>query len=77
MNFFSSIKDKFLNVNNSKTFKHISQAKIKEKDSGKTQYIKNVFSNGNLPTNFSVNLGVAPCNHSCLFCPQSIEKPKK
>ncbi|MBX6322158.1 MAG: radical SAM protein [Rhodospirillaceae bacterium] len=28
-------------------------------------------------TNFSVNLGVAPCNHSCLFCPQSVRKPKK
>jgi MoaA/NifB/PqqE/SkfB family radical SAM enzyme len=28
-------------------------------------------------TNFSVNLGVAPCNHTCLFCPQSVQKPKK
>lgn len=29
------------------------------------------------PTNFSVNLGVAPCNHTCIFCPQSVQKPKK
>ena len=28
-------------------------------------------------TNFSVNLGVAPCNHSCIFCPQSVHKPAK
>lgn len=28
-------------------------------------------------TNFSVNLGVAPCNHACIFCPQSVHKPKK
>ena len=27
--------------------------------------------------NFSFNLGVAPCNHSCIFCPQSVQKPKK
>ena len=27
------------------------------------------------PTNFSINLGAAACNHSCLFCPQSITKP--
>ena len=33
--------------------------------------------NGRLVNNLSVNLGSAPCNHSCLFCPQSIEKPKK
>lgn len=30
-----------------------------------------------LPNAFSVNLGVAPCNHTCLFCPQSVHKPKK
>ena len=29
------------------------------------------------PTDFSVNLGVAPCNHACLFCPQSVHKPEK
>lgn len=28
-------------------------------------------------TSFSVNLGVAPCNHSCIFCPQSVHKPQK
>lgn len=33
--------------------------------------------NGKLPTDFSISLGAAPCNHSCLFCPQSIKKPKK
>ena len=29
------------------------------------------------PVNFSINLGAAPCNHSCLFCPQSIKKPSQ
>jgi MoaA/NifB/PqqE/SkfB family radical SAM enzyme len=38
---------------------------------------RSVFANGMLPTDFSINLGVAPCNHSCLFCPQSVKKPKK
>ncbi len=38
---------------------------------------RQIFANGSLPTNFSINLGAAPCNHSCLFCPQSIKKPKK
>jgi pyruvate-formate lyase-activating enzyme len=41
------------------------------------QLASNIFSNGRLPTNFSINLGAAPCNHSCLFCPQSIKKPAK
>lgn len=36
-----------------------------------------IFSNGKLPSNFSINLGAAPCNHSCLFCPQSVKKPRK
>jgi len=36
-----------------------------------------IFANGVLPTNFSINLGAAPCNHSCLFCPQSVRKPRK
>lgn len=35
------------------------------------------FTNGRLPAEFSINLGAAPCNHSCLFCPQSIHKPRK
>lgn len=43
----------------------------------KIDYGKSVLSNGPLPTNFSVNLGAAPCNHTCLFCPQSVEKPAK
>jgi pyruvate-formate lyase-activating enzyme len=29
------------------------------------------------PVYFSVGLGVAPCNHSCIFCPQSVQKPEK
>jgi len=29
------------------------------------------------PVGFSIGLGVAPCNHSCLFCPQSVHKPQK
>ena len=36
-----------------------------------------IFGNGRLPTDFSINLGAAPCNHACLFCPQSIKKPRK
>jgi pyruvate-formate lyase-activating enzyme len=43
----------------------------------KIHYGKAVIRHGALPTDFSINLGVAPCNHSCLFCPQSVEKPKK
>ena len=26
---------------------------------------------------FSINLGVSPCNHTCMFCPQSVQKPAK
>jgi MoaA/NifB/PqqE/SkfB family radical SAM enzyme len=43
----------------------------------RAQYAKNVFNVGARPNNFSINLGVAPCNHSCLFCPQSVQKPKR
>ena len=39
--------------------------------------LKATFANGALPSNFSVNLGAAPCNHSCRFCPQSVHKPKR
>ncbi|MBI2190651.1 MAG: radical SAM protein [Planctomycetes bacterium] len=46
-------------------------------DAEKIQYAKAVLSSRKLPTNFSITLGAAPCNHSCLFCPQSVEKPKK
>jgi MoaA/NifB/PqqE/SkfB family radical SAM enzyme len=38
---------------------------------------KSYLYHGIFPTNFSITLGAAPCNHSCLFCPQSISKPKK
>jgi MoaA/NifB/PqqE/SkfB family radical SAM enzyme len=51
--------------------------RINTKDYNKIQYGKNVLKNNQLPTNFSITLGAAPCNHSCLFCPQSVEKPKK
>ncbi|MCA9789047.1 MAG: radical SAM/SPASM domain-containing protein [Cyanobacteria bacterium HKST-UBA06] len=44
-------------------------------EGAKIQYGKNVVSNKAIPNNFSVTLGAAPCNHSCLFCPQSVEKP--
>lgn len=43
----------------------------------KVAYGKAVMNNAPLPNNFSINLGAAPCNHSCLFCPQSVEKPQK
>lgn len=43
----------------------------------KIDYAKNIFNNGPLPTNFSITLGVAPCNHTCIFCPQSVQKPEK
>lgn len=46
-------------------------------DAEKIQYGKGVFPNGVLPSNFTFTLGVAPCNYSCLFCPQSVSKPKK
>lgn len=32
---------------------------------------------GPLPNSFTFTIGVAPCNHSCKFCPQSIQKPKR
>tara|TARA_Y100000588_G_scaffold333173_1_gene371910 strand:+ start:880 stop:2034 length:1155 start_codon:yes stop_codon:yes gene_type:complete len=44
---------------------------------GRYELARNIFSNGRLPSNFSINLGAAPCNHSCLFCPQSVKKPAK
>ncbi len=43
----------------------------------KISYGKSVLNNGSLPTNFSITIGAAPCNHTCLFCPQSVEKPAK
>lgn len=46
-------------------------------DAARVATARGIFSNGPLPTNFSINLGAAPCNHSCLFCPQSIHKPRK
>lgn len=52
-------------------------AKAQLDESQKISYGKAVLNNGVLPTNFSIIIGVAPCNHSCLFCPQSIEKPTK
>lgn len=46
-------------------------------EGARLSYAQNVYSNKTLPTNFSITLGVAPCNHTCLFCPQSVEKPRK
>lgn len=60
-----------------------SSVKIKSPEShpdtneNKIHYAKAVFTNGALPSNFSVTVGVAPCNYSCRFCPQSVSKPKK
>ncbi len=48
-----------------------------DKDPEKIDTAKRILSNGTLPSAFSIGLGAAPCNHSCLFCPQSVEKPKK
>jgi MoaA/NifB/PqqE/SkfB family radical SAM enzyme len=46
-------------------------------DQSKIQYAKAVFTNGALPSNFTITIGVAPCNYSCRFCPQSVSKPRK
>jgi pyruvate-formate lyase-activating enzyme len=46
-------------------------------DAIRAEYAKAVFTNGNLPTNFTFTIGVAPCNYSCHFCPQSVSKPRK
>lgn len=54
-----------------------TQAPRNEVDPTVLHTARAIFSNGALPTNFSINLGAAPCNHSCLFCPQSIHKPRK
>ena len=32
---------------------------------------------GIFPREFSITLGLAPCNHKCLFCPQSVRRPKE
>lgn len=52
-------------------------ANVDQREAQKIAYGKAVLANGVLPTNFSIIIGAAPCNHTCLFCPQSIEKPKK
>ena len=70
--FVNKLKSKLkkLKLNSTKYRKDIS-SKIDN------DYKKNVFPYlpNYSPTNFSINLGAAPCNHSCLFCPQSISKP--
>src|SRR6185369_11605275 len=48
-----------------------------DSEAQKIHYGKAVFTNGAMPSNFTFTLGVAPCNYSCLFCPQSVSKPKK
>lgn len=50
---------------------------ITNSGSDKANTRKKTFKNGSRPTDLSITLGFAPCNHSCLFCPQSIYKPKK
>lgn len=52
-------------------------ASLRTEEAKKIAYGKAVLNNGAMPTNFSINLGAAPCNHSCIFCPQSVEKPSK
>jgi MoaA/NifB/PqqE/SkfB family radical SAM enzyme len=54
-----------------------SAAAIDPAETARLATARNIFNNGTLPTNFSINLGAAPCNHACLFCPQSIHKPRK
>jgi len=42
------------------------------------KYLQDIFlPQGIFPSYFSITLGMAACNHSCLFCPQSVEKPKE
>lgn len=38
---------------------------------------RTAITRADFPPNLSINLGEAPCNHSCLFCPQSLHKPEK
>jgi sulfatase maturation enzyme AslB (radical SAM superfamily) len=38
---------------------------------------RRILCNGADPFNVALGLGMAPCNHSCIFCPQSLEKPAK
>jgi pyruvate-formate lyase-activating enzyme len=48
-----------------------------EQQTERIKYSKGIFPQGRMPTDFSITIGVAPCNYSCLFCPQSVSKPKK
>ena len=59
-----------------KVYRRLRAATGRQPDQ-KREYAKAVLNNGPLPTNFSVTVGVAPCNYSCRFCPQSVSKPKK
>ncbi|MCK5777532.1 MAG: radical SAM/SPASM domain-containing protein [Rhodospirillales bacterium] len=43
----------------------------------KIERARAAITRADFPPNISINLGEAPCNHSCLFCPQSLHKPKK
>jgi MoaA/NifB/PqqE/SkfB family radical SAM enzyme len=75
-------KENYPELNTSEILPIISSAEIpdsiKEAFEKRINYAKqSILINGKYPTNFSINLGVAPCNHSCLFCPQSVKKPKK
>ncbi|MBI5740644.1 MAG: radical SAM protein [Nitrospirae bacterium] len=48
-----------------------------DEDVKKISLQKAYLQRGVFPAQFSVVLGSAPCNHSCLFCPQSVVKPGK
>jgi len=53
------------------------QGAVQDTARQRMEYARAVFSNGGLPSNFTVTIGVAPCNYSCRFCPQSVSKPRK
>lgn len=50
---------------------------IQREVDAKIEYSQRVLYRGQMPTDFSMTLGAAPCNHACLFCPQSVEKPDR
>jgi MoaA/NifB/PqqE/SkfB family radical SAM enzyme len=66
-----NFKDKFKQLIDSKRGYKLNA------NSQRLDYARGVFTNGTLPANFSITLAAAPCNHSCMFCPQSVEKPAK
>lgn len=59
--------------------KNTIEKEAEETDRAAKQLIlqKALLPEGIFPVQFSINLGAAPCIHSCLFCPQSVKKPEK